>query len=286
MLLEAVEGLVKGAPVIAGALIAGLISYFGVVAANKSSLARLRVQHENDRQEAALQRAHDAKQKEEDRKAAIRRQVYIDAVEEAHALLAAIGSLTVRPLDFSGVGDVEPLQKFLKANAKVWLVAESEAALLSRELTSQLSELYMKALASAQPSRIKFQEILDVNASLVSAEADVRRIETKISELKEANAELPAQDAASESWKKAQEWISALKASRQQAFDAMMPGRIAHTTQLFEDLHTVQRTLVRVVSSLRREIHLSANEEEFLLQLHDMERRAKAVIERAVGQSI
>jgi len=265
-----------------GALIAGLISYIGVRAANGGSLARLHVQHENDRQEAALLRVHDAKQKEEDRKAAIRRQVYIDAVEEAHAFLATIGGLTVRPLDFSGVSDVEPLQKFLKANAKVWLVAESDAALLSRELTGQIAELYTKALASAHPSRVEFQKILDINARLVSAEAEEHRIDIKIAELKEAKAELSVQAAATESWKSAIEWISSLKASRQHVLNVMTPGRVAHTQRLFEDMQTVQRTLVRLVSSLRKEIHLSPNEDEFLIQLDEMEKRARKMFDRSV----
>ena len=97
MLIDVNDGFIKAAPVITGALIAAPISYFGVVAANKSSLARLHAQHDNDRKEAALQRTHDALQKQQDRKAAIRRQVYTDAVEQAHTVLGAIGSLPVRP---------------------------------------------------------------------------------------------------------------------------------------------------------------------------------------------
>jgi len=221
MLIDIIDGFIKAAPVITGALIAALISYFGVVAANKSSLARPHAKHDNDRKEAALQRSHDATQKAEDRKAAIRRQVYIDAVEQTHAVLGAIGSLPVRPLDFGGVSDVEPLQTFLKANAKVWLVAESDAALLSRELTAQMTELYSKAVGSAHPLRVDFQKILDINVRLVHGEDELRRIDVKIAELKEANADLFAQQAASSSWKEAQDWIVALKNSRQHVFDSM-----------------------------------------------------------------
>ncbi|RZK99799.1 MAG: hypothetical protein EOP36_18115, partial [Rubrivivax sp.] len=66
-----------------GATIAAGISYFGVRSANKGSLQRLREQHDYDREQANEQRHHDARQKEEDRKAAIRREVYVKAVEEA-----------------------------------------------------------------------------------------------------------------------------------------------------------------------------------------------------------
>ncbi len=285
MLAEAIDSILKIPPVIIGALIAALISLIGVLAANKSSLNRLHAQHENDRKEATLQRLHDATQKEEDRKAAIRREVYIDSVEQAHALLGAIGGLFVKPLDFSGVGDAEPLQIFLKANAKVWLVADSAAALLSRELTGQMSELYMKTLASAYPSRVEFQKILDINALLVRAEEDVRRIDVKNVELKESNSETAVRDGALVFLAREQEYISSLKTSRQQIFDSMMPGRVAHMYSLFENMRSVQETLVRLVSSLRKEIHLSANEDEFLQQLLVMEKRALAMVERSAGIS-
>lgn len=246
-------------------------------------MARLRVQHENDQKEAALQRSHDVTQKAEDRKAAIRRQVYTDAVEQTHSVLGAIGSLPVRPLDFGGVSDVEPLQAFLKANAKVWLVAESNAALLSRELTAQMTELYSKAVGSAHPLRVDFQKILDINVRLVHGEDEVRRIDVKIAELKEANADLSVRQAASNSWKEAQDWIVALKNSRQHVFDSMVPARIEHTHRLFDDMKNVQTTLVRLVSALRKELHLGANEEEFLLQLGEMEKRARVMFNRSAG---
>ena len=283
MLNVLIDGFSRVSPVFWAALTAALISYFGVLAANKSSLTRLRVQHENDQMEARLQRAHDAAQKAEDRKAAIRRQVYIDAVEQAHAVLAAIGALPFRPLDFAGASDAEPLQNFMKANAKVWLVAESDAALLSRELTGHIAELYSKATISAHPLRVILHQILDINARLVRAEDEIKRLETKIAELIESKADASLRDAAHRSWENANVWISTLKETRQRVFDSMTPGRIEHTHQLFGDMKTVQTTLVRLVSALRKELHLAADEDAFLRQLVEMESRALTMFNRSVG---
>lgn len=280
-----IDFFLRVSPVFWSALIAALVSIAGVVAANRSSMARLLVQHENDQKEAALQRSHDATQKAEDRKAAIRRQVYTDAVEQAHAVLGAIGSLPARPLDFGGVSDVEPLHAFLKANAKVWLVAESDAALLSRELTGQMAELYSKAIVSAHPLRVEFQKILDINVRLAHGEDETRRIDIKIAELKEANADFLTRQAAANSWKEAHDWIAELKNSRQHVFDSMMPARIEHTNRLFDDMKNVQTTLVRLVSALRKELHLAAYENQFLLQLEDMEKRGRAMFNRSAGLS-
>jgi hypothetical protein len=261
-----------------GAVLAAGISYFGVRSANASSLERLRVQHENDAQEAIKQREHDAKQKEEDRKAAIRREVYTKAVEEVHAVLAAIGGFPLKPLDSTGSSDAEPLQAFLKANAKVWLVAEAEAAHLSRELASLMSELYMKARSSAYPLRVALEPVREINEKLVHADREVQRINLKIAELNEQRAELPHREAAGKSWSEANEWVEVLKAERQRVLVTTNPQRQAHAQAMFKDMAAVQQTIVKLVSSLRKELHLPPNEAEFLAQHADMEKRALAAL--------
>jgi hypothetical protein len=157
-----------------GAVLASGISYFGVRSANKSSLDRLHAQHRYDADEATKQRTHDANQNDEDRKAAFRREVYMKAVEEVHAVLAVIGGLPERPLS-KRHKDAEGLQHFLKASAKVWLVAESEAAHLSRELTNLMSELYFKTLQAAQPMRIALEPVWEIDKQLAHAESEVKR---------------------------------------------------------------------------------------------------------------
>ncbi|SFI02956.1 hypothetical protein SAMN04515618_10887 [Collimonas sp. OK307] len=266
-----------------GAVIASGISYFGVRSANKSSLARLRAQHDYDRDEAQKQRAHDALQKEEDRKAAIRREVYTKAAEEVHAVLAAIGGFPVKPLDMSGSSDADALQSFLKANAKVWLVAEAEAAHLSRELASQMGELYHKTMASAYPLRLAFEPVWDINRQLVHAEGEVQRIRVKLAELNEQAADSSARQAAQNSWVMANDWVVALKKSRQRTIDSLASERLAHIRATFDDMQVVQKTIVKLVSSLRKEIHLPADELEFLEQHADMEKRALDTINRAFG---
>jgi hypothetical protein len=52
---------------------------------------------------------------------------------------------------------------------------------------------------------------------------------------------------------------------------------------MFDDMRAVQRTIVKLVSSLRKELQLPPDEEQFLAQLADMERRALAALNRAYG---
>ena len=108
------------------AVVATGVAAFTTRASGKNSLRLLERQQEHDDVKANRQREHDAKQKDEDRKATIRREIYAAAVEETHALLGYIGSLPDRPLNAGN--DDAGFQSFLKVNAKIWLVANAEAA--------------------------------------------------------------------------------------------------------------------------------------------------------------
>ena len=55
-------------------------------------------------------------------------------------------------------------------------------------------------------------------------------------------------------------------------------------TELFEEMRPVQKMIVRLVSSLRKELSLPPDEAQFLAQLTDMERRATAALPRAYGE--
>ena len=98
------------------AVVATVVAAATARASNRHSLRLLARQHARDDAEANRQRQHEAKQKDEDRKGGIRREVYAQALEETHALLAHIGNLPDRPLNAGN--EMDGLQSFLKANAK------------------------------------------------------------------------------------------------------------------------------------------------------------------------
>ena len=266
-----------------GATIASIISLCGVMAANRSSLDRLDKQHKFDALEATAQRRHDAVQKDEDRKAAIRREVYTKGVEEVHAVLAAIGGMPERPLSKSSE-DVDALQLFLKANAKIWLVAESRAAHLSRDLTSLMSELYLRALRNAVPLRIAMEPVREFERRIIHAESEVQRIETKLAELREQRSSIELQKAAADALTSANDWMKTLRNERHRQVAAMAPGRLKIAAEMFDEMRSVQRVIVQLVCSLREELNLPADEERFLEQLADIERRAMVVLRAAYDQ--
>lgn len=265
-----------------GALIAAGVSLIGVRAANSSSLERLRVQHLNDAAEADKQRAHDAKQKDEDRKAAIRREVYTKAAEDAHMLIEAIGSLPDRPLA-DRANDAKPLQSFLRGMSKVWLVAEADAAHQSREFVGDMAELFMLQLREAMPIRLALGPIPDLDNKLEHAEKEFARITQWLNELHETNATEQAKMLANESWTRNNNLVDALRKEKDRLIASVRDRRFAVFKSMWAVMMPAQMKMVSLISSLRKELNLPADEEEFLAQHRDAQSRSWAMVCRMYG---
>jgi hypothetical protein len=266
-----------------GAFIAATVSISGVRASNKASLERLREQHRQDKAEADAKRAHDAEQKNEDRKAAIRREIYGQAVEDVHALLAAIGGLADRPIAESS-RDGDALQAFLKSNAKVWLVADPPAARLTRELASAMSELFFSALLAAGTSRQAGDAIRRVDVRIANAESDIRDAELDMRrEVADRNDDRMKAHTATIQW--IRQSVDAMRSERQAATMAALPGRLRCFEATFDQLSSAQRLLTKLVSALRKELHLDPDEAEFERLLEGMKHQAWDSIHRIYAQA-
>jgi len=256
------------------AVVASGIAAFTAWASGKNSLRLLAKQHARDDAEAEQQRQHDAKQKDEDRKGAIRREVYTKAVEETHALLAYIGGLPERPLNAGN--DADGLQAFLKANAKIWLVADAEAAHLSRDLAGDFAEGFLHAMAKTYSIRVAMEPVRRRREEIAFAEGEARRLTSQLTDAKARNAELQEQEKLSALAVDAHEYVKALEFAQEQTMNSIAPMRLEAFKSTFGRLRSVQRALVKLVSALRGELNLPRDDDEFMEQFNDMERRAWA----------
>lgn len=263
------------------AVVATGVAAFTIRVSGKNSLQLLAMQHEHDDFEANRQREHDAKQKDEDRKATIRREVYAKAVEETHALLGYIGSLPDRPLNAGN--DTEGFQLFLKANAKIWLVADAEAAHLSRDLASDFAEVFFHEMATSYPIRIAMEPIRRRREDIVFEEGEARRLLSQFTNAKARNASLEEQTKLSDLAVNAHEYVKALELAQQQAMSDIALMRMETFQATFGKLRPVQRAIVKLVSALREELNLPRDDDKFMEQLKDMERRAWAAVNSASG---
>jgi hypothetical protein len=263
------------------AVVASLVAAFTTIASSKNSLRLLAKQHARDDEAANQQRQHDAKQKDEDRKGAIRREVYASAVVEIHALLGYIGSLSDRPLNAGN--DADGLQSFLKANAKIWLVADAEAAHLSRDLAGDFTEFFLHERARSYPIRQAMEPVRRRREEIAFAEGEARRLVSQLTDARAKNAGLEEQKKLNDLAVETHEYVKALELTQQQAMGVIAPMRMEAFKATFGRLRSVQRPFVKLVSALRGELNLPRDDDEFMEQLKDMERRAWAAVNKAYG---
>lgn len=263
------------------AVVASGVAAFTTRASSKNSLRLLAMQHARDDEEANRQRQHDATQKDEDRKGAIRREVYTNALEVTHTLLGYIGGLPDRPLDAGN--DSEGFQLFLKANAKIWLVADAEAAHLSRDLADDFSVVFLHALATSLPIRKAMEPVHRRREEIAFAEGEARRLVSQLTDAKARNASLEEQETLGDLVVKTYEYVKALEFVQEQAMCVIAPMRMEVFQVTFGRLRSVQRALVKLVSALRRELNLPRDDDEFMEQLKSMERRAWVEVNKAHG---
>ena len=263
------------------AVVATGVAAFTTRASGKNSLRLLELQQEHDDVKANRQREHDAKQKDEDRKATIRREIYAAAVEETHALLGYIGSLPDRPLNAGN--DDAGFQSFLRVNAKIWLVANAEAAHLSRDLASDFGEVFLHVMATSNPIRIAMEPIRLRREEIAFTESEARRLFSQFTDAKARRASFEDQLKLEDLVVEAREDVQALKLAQQQAMEGIARMRMETFQTTFGRLRPVQRAIVKLVSALREELNLPRDDEKFMEQLNDMERRASAAVNSAYG---
>lgn len=261
-----------------GAVLASGISYFGVRSANASSLERLRAQHVNDAAEAVKQRQHDAEQKDKDRKSVFRREVYTKAAEVAHALIGAIAGLPERPFAERGEKDGEPLQLFLREMSKVWLVADAKAAHLSREYVGDMAELFMVSMQRSMPIRVALAPIPELEKRIEHLEKEAGRITQWINELHETDATQEAKERASDSLSKNNDGIKVLRGEQDRVRMSVKDQRFVLFKTNWDAMMKAQMKMVSLISALREELNLPPDEEEFLQQHRDAQRRSWALV--------
>ena len=260
------------------AAVASGVAAFTTKASSKSSLRLLAAQHTYDEAEASLQREHNAQQKDKDRKGAIRREVYIKAIEATYKLLAFIGGLPERPV---GGDDSEDFQAFLKANANIWLVAEKEAAYMSRDLASDFAEFYSHELRISFPIRQALEAGRQRKNEIVFARGEIHRLNSQLTDARARRAPLDEQGKLNDLAVEKEEYVKALELSQQQLLEDIAPTRRKAFLATFERLCGVNCALVKLVSALRAELDLDGDEAKFMEQLKDMERRAWAAVNKA-----
>ena len=118
--------------------VAAMVSLGGIILANRSSEKRL-----------LTQLRHDAAEKQRDRIAALRKEVYLGLFAEMSAVSHHLGALPGKdPVNDNLAG---PLQGLMAQLGKVQLIGTQQTALLAGELANLYGESLFRLISAAKP---------------------------------------------------------------------------------------------------------------------------------------
>jgi hypothetical protein len=251
-------------------IIGAILALSGVLLSNRSNTSRLRVQ---------LQ--HDATEKTRERTAALRREVYLRAIEE---LVKANSHLAGLPnLDPTKVNVGDGLQGFFAAAARLQLVAEPKTALLVNKLVGEYGELLFELLAHLEPVHTARSDIQVADHHYTLAHAEVTRVLGGMTKLNESGDPDPAAFRALQSSFDFQQAQSAkFAADHSAAWSRFNAANAAFQRSLLAKLRDLSSRQVPMMIELRRDLGLGGEldelERQMRQQMQRMEERFNALI--------
>jgi len=144
-------------------VLGSIITFISVLIVNWGHSDRLRIQLK-----------HDSELKAIERKAAMRREVYLNAVEELVRANSYLGSLSQIDLTKTNFGD--GLQSFFSSSAKLGLVAEEETAIALNELVIAYSGLLFKLMINVMPISEQKNQINIIDGHYDEVQIEIKRV--------------------------------------------------------------------------------------------------------------
>jgi len=135
-----------------------------VLAGAAIALITVRLTNSSNDRRATQQLVHDSTQKSTDRLIALRREVYVEALDQFAIAGQTLASLADPNLERAEAGAA--LTGFYAAAQKLIVVGEPKTAILANDLGSLYSEIWMKSLVAALPIGIAFAKVKVTDATI------------------------------------------------------------------------------------------------------------------------
>lgn len=257
-------------------IIGAILALSGVFLSNHGNTARLRIQLR-----------HDAAEKAKERTAALRRDVYLRAIEEltkANSHLAGLPNLDPTKVN---IGD--GLQGFFAAAARLQLVAESKTALLVNKLVGEYVELVFDLFGALRSVHAANSDIQIADRHYTLAQAENTRILAEMAKLNESGKPDPAVFRALQAGFKFHSGQSdKFAAERSDAWARFNETNIAFQRTLLANLRDLAPRQLPVMIELRRDLGLNGEldelEGQMRRQMQRMEERFNALIAQLEGE--
>ncbi len=251
-------------------IIGAIVALSGVLLSSRSSASHLR-----------LQLQHDSSEKAKERTSELRREVYLQAIQElvkANLHLANLPNLDPTKINIS-----DGFQGFFASAARLQLVAEPKTVLLVNKLVGEYGELILKLLTQLQPVHAAQADIQIADNHYTLAQSEVTRILGGMAKLNESgNPDTSTFRVLQSSFEFQQERSTNYANDRDVAWGRFHRANIAFQRVLFTKLRDLVSRQVHVMIELRRDLgqsgDLGAIEKQMRQQMQRMEERFNLLI--------
>ncbi len=267
---------ILGVPdVVWSGVIASGITLFGVWLSNKGNSERLRIQLENDAEEKVKQR-----------KAELRKMVYLDFVEES--VKANIVLSTLPDIDMAKNNPAEGLVCFNSASAKVQLISKIETAEAVGDLQVKFATLSVRMMSKAHKiSNIKSK--IEIHNNLYEAASrEVQRILAEMTAFNEAaRKDRDVFDALSRSFEFQRNLAARYASERNDLWRERNSLHIEYTRFLAAEMIKIKEDAEKAMILVRSELELEEDadnvEERMRMRSIEYQKAIQSVLEEALS---
>lgn len=242
--------------VIWAGLIASALTLSGVLLSNLSNTKRLK-----------LQLKHDSDEKAKQRKADMRKDVYLLAAEQI--VKANTHLATLPQLNFAEINPADGLQGFFAAAAKLQMIAETKTALMVSELVGAYAQLLFKLLAKVQPIH-KLQTSARIAGEHYDlAQSEISRILLSMTQHNEAAVKDDARfTALNRSFELQQNHANKYSNARDEYLNKKNALLITFSKELLIEMKQIAEGSMLAMIEIRRELDVTSDIDGFKQQLH------------------
>lgn len=253
--------------VIWSGVIASLLTLSGVLISNRSNTNRLRIQLD-----------HDSNEKKRERNAVLRKEVYLETVEELTKAHAHLGNLAQLDPEKENLGD--GMQGFFSSAAKLQLVAESSTALLVNELVGKYGSFLMRAIARAIPLHQARAQIKIEDHLYDQAQSQVIRVLGEMTKFNEsAQSDEGVFNALYRSYEGFQKQAETHANLRHQAWEDFNHRVAPFSIWLISELMKIGHEQIVVIVEVRRDLGLTTDLDVFRAQMEEQWQKMSSELE-------
>jgi hypothetical protein len=238
--------------VIWSGVIASVLTLSGVLLSNWITLRaqRLRLRHEAS--ESALQR-----------KASLRRDVYLAAVDEFVRASAYLASVTNRSI--SDEKTDEGLVNLFIAVSRLQLVAGEKTSVMVNELAAHYSRIQLAILPKLSPLKVLKADIEFHDTLYDRTQVEIKRVLALMTQFVESGATDTAQySRLAVSAENSQREAERIDSARQDKWKKYLPGQQSLLNEILIDLQAIQVPTLKVLGALRDELEIGGSMDEFI----------------------